>query len=426
MELQTELITGAVVALGVGLLIGLEREYSRGQKVRRPTLEAAGIRTFAFIALMGNLLTWLPDNIQAWAILLGFAFTALIALLSYRSTSKEAEADKGITSEVVLVTTFILGVLTGIGYIIQAGIIAVLVFSLLRFKHVLHRFSRRLSEMDLQQAMQFLVISVVVLPILPNQPFGPYASFNPFHIWLIVVLISGIGFAGYAAIKALDQRAGLSVTGLLGGLASSTAVTLAMSRLSRTNPNMGASCVSAIVLACGVMFPRVLVFAAMLDPDVAMLLLAPILLISVFTAVFVVLMWRRDGRHKKASAGYAPEINPLSMRMAIAFGLFYGVVELLTRMAEAHFGQGGIMSVAAVSGLGDVDAISLSLLKMSREGLAVTLTAQAILLAATANSLVKLSMGMAFADPLSRGILLLGLLPMSVLSIGGIFVIFLL
>jgi len=411
------------VALGIGLLIGLEREYSRGHKVRQPTREAAGIRTFAFVALEGNLLTWLPADVTDWAILLGLAFTGLIALLSYRRTSKGTEADKGITSEVVLVTTYILGVLTGIGYIIQAGIIAVIVFFLLRFKHLLHRFSRNLSEMDLRQAMQFLVISVVVLPILPNQPFGPYASFNPFHIWLIVVLISGIGFAGYAAIKALDQRAGLSATGLLGGLASSTAVTLAMSRMSRTNPNMGASCVSAIVLACGVMFPRVLVFAVFLDPAVAMQLLAPILLISAFTAMFVVLIWRKEGQHHQTDAGYAPEINPLSMRMAIAFGLFYAVVELLSRMAEAHFGQGGIMSVAAVSGLGDVDAISLSLLKMSREGLAVALTAQAMLLASAANSLVKLGMGLAFADPSSRGMLLLGLLPMSIISIAGIFVI---
>jgi len=421
MDLQTDLISGAVVALGIGLLIGLEREYSRGHKRRQLIQEAAGIRTFAFVALTGNLLTWLPQDMMAWGIMLGFAFTALIALLSYRRTSKGTDADKGITSEIVLATTFILGVLTGIGYILQAGIIAVIVFTLLRFKHMLHRFSRDLSEMDLRQAMQFLVITVVVLPILPDQPFGPFASFNPFHIWLMVVLISGVGFAGYAAIKSLDQRAGLGVTGLLGGLASSTAVTLAMSRLCRTNPATRKSCVIAIVLACGVMFPRVLVFAAILDASVALHLLMPILAIIGFTIIFVAALWRQAERKKGSDAAYAPEINPLSMRVAIVFGLFYGVIELFARMAEAYFGQGGIMSVAAVSGLGDVDAISLSLLKMSSEGLIATMAAQAILLAAAANSLVKLVMGMVFADPSSRWLLLLGLLPMVLLSFAGIF-----
>ncbi|MFQ5356661.1 MAG: MgtC/SapB family protein, partial [Mariprofundaceae bacterium] len=191
MDLQIGLLTQTLAALGIGLLIGLEREYHQrhiGEHVKHPG--AAGIRTFALITLSGNLLTLLPEALMPWGIAMGMAFTGLMALFSYRRTS--ADTDTGITTEIAMVVTFILGVLTGLGYLLHATVIAAIVFCLLRFKKVLHHFSHSLSRMDLTQATQFLIISAVVLPILPNTAFGPYAALNPQRIWLMVVLISGI------------------------------------------------------------------------------------------------------------------------------------------------------------------------------------------------------------------------------------------
>ncbi|MDQ7011107.1 MAG: MgtC/SapB family protein [Mariprofundaceae bacterium] len=421
MDAQLDLLIQAMAALGIGLLIGLEREYGqRRVNGRKKHVEAAGIRTFALVALAGNLLTWLPQPMMTWGVSLGLGFTALIALLSYRRTSMGEQADKGITSEVVLVLTFILGTLTGLGYVLMATIVAVIVFTLLHFKKILHHFSHSLSRTDMRQAIQFLIVSVVVLPVLPNKAYGPYESLNPQHIWLMVVLISGIGFAGYAAIKVMGQRVGLGITGMLGGLASSTAVTLSMSRLSHSNPAMGNACILAIILACGTMFPRVAVLSLLFNPEITSVLLLPVLVITGYALLVAWLLWRRGGKKQHDSSHYQPEMNPLSMRIALAFGAFYGLVVFFSHMAQFHFGDGGILTVAGLSGLSDIDAITLSVSEMSREHLSISLAAQAILLACATNSIVKLGMGLIFAAPSTRGWLVLGLLPMALLSLAAI------
>jgi len=422
MDMQIGLLTQTLAAIGIGLLIGLEREYHLrriGDQVKHTG--AAGIRTFALIALSGNLLTWLPDTVMPWGIALGMAFTALMAVFSYRRTSNKTDADPGITTEIVMVVTFILGTLTGLGYLLQATVVAAIVFCLLRFKKVLHHFSHSLSKMDLRQATQFLIISAVVLPILPNTTYGTYAALNPRHIWLMVVLISGIGFTAYATIKVLGQRAGLGVTGFLGGMASSTAVTLAMSRLSRANPSLTAACQLSIIVACATMFPRVTVIALLFSPDVSKLLLLPVTIITLGAFATAAWLWRQSAGERGESGKYRPELNPLSWHVALSFGAFYALVLFMTHMAQAEFGTGGIMSVAGLSGLSDVDAITLSVSEMSRDHLDATLAARAILLACAANSFVKWLMGLAFSNPAARMGLSLGLLPMALLSLAAVF-----
>lgn len=425
MTIEMDLMMQAMAALGIGLLIGLEREYGQRKREDEPKrIEAAGIRTFALVSLSGNLVTWLPTNMMPWGVVLGFTFTALIALLAYYRTSSGNHPDTGITSEVVLVMTFILGVLTGTGQALPATIIAVVIFALLYFKSVLHKFSHSLSRTDIRQATQFLIITVVVLPILPNQGYGPYGAFNPQKIWLMVALISGIGFAAYAAMKLLGHRAGLGLTGILGGTTSSTAVTLAMSRLARETPQLLPACLLAILLACGTMYPRVLVLTLLFAPQVTLMILPAVGLVIITTLIIVLLQWKRS----KESSGtgpndkmYEPETNPLSLRMALIFGAFYAGIILLTHLAQEHFGSGGIMSVAGVSGLSDIDAITLSLSDMTRNGtLLAPLAAKAILLASAANSLVKLGMGLTFAPAQGRRWLLIGLLPMVLISLTGI------
>jgi len=416
MELEISLLMQAMAALGIGLLIGLEREYSqRRVRGRRSQREAAGIRTFALVALTGNLLTWLPESFRLWAVILGFIFTALIALISYYRTSRGQKADKGTTSEIVIVITYLLGSLTGFGYLLPATIIAVVVFALLHFKRVLHHFSHSLSKNDIRQTVQFLVVAVVVLPILPDQAFGPYESLNPQHIWLMIVLISGIGFGSYASIKLIGERAGLGVTGVLGGLTSSTAVTLAMSRLSKINPKLQTSCALATILACSTMFPRTLALTMLFNIDVTIQLILPVATILLYSSGITYLLWRKSAA-LKLDPVYQPATNPLSFRVALAFGLFYAVVIFFVHLAQAKFGDAGLMTVAGLSGLSDVDPITLSLSEISRSTISATLAAQGILLAAAANSLVKLILGLTFSPAPVRIWLVAGLLPMVLIS----------
>lgn len=400
MENQFQLIVHALAALGIGLLIGMEREY--GQRPREngvaKHIEAAGIRTYALVALCGNLLTWLPEAIRVWGISLGLGFTAAIAIASYRRTSYGPHGDVGITSEIVLVLTFILGVLTGSGYLMPATIMGVVVFSLLQLKKVLHRFSHSLSKSDLRQFMQFLIVTVVILPILPDRAFGPYHAFNPHHIWLMVVLVSAIGFCAYTLIKIFGQRLGLGLTGVLGGLASSTAVTFAMSRLSRTNPSLSRLSAFAIVVACSTMFPRVLALSFILNPQVSAQLLWPTLIIVSYMAIIAVVLWRTEKAAECEHSGYDPRINPMSLPVALGFGTFYAFVLLLVHIAKSEFGASGVLTVAGFSGFTDVDAITLSLSKLSLEFIDLATAAHGILLACAVNTLVKLGIAYLFAE----------------------------
>lgn len=417
--MQFELLLQALGALGIGLLVGLEREnHQRDHQVGE---EAAGIRTFAFVALIGNLLTWLPGPAMPWALMLGLAVIASLAFLSYRRSSVCDHIDIGMTTETVLVLTYILGVLTGIGYILQATIIAIIVFTLLSYKKFLHRFSYSLSPMDIRQTIQFLIVTVVILPILPDHGYGPFGALNPQHIWLMVVLICGIGFAAYAAIKLFGHRAGLGLTGLLGGLVSSTAVTMTMSRLAESNPKLQAQCILAILLACLTMFPRVWAFTLIFSPQVAFYLVTPILLIIAVTLTTGWLLWRKSDFSDEAK-GYHPELNPLSLRIALGFGVFFALIMLAVHAAQHYFGDAGILGIAALSGLSDVDAITLSLIQMETP-LPLAITAQAILLASASNTAVKLGIGLSIAPPSARRWLIAGLLPMMMIAVAAVLVI---
>jgi len=419
MLVNPELLMPAIAALGIGLLIGLQREYDQRRKDTTHHSEPAGIRTFAFVSLLGNLLTWLPAQMMSWGIMIGLAATAGLAMLAYQRSSNRKRADVGMTTEIALVLIFVLGVLTGLGHVLQASILAVVVFTLLSYKKLLHRFSGALSPMDMHQALQFLIVTVVILPILPDQAYGPYGAFNPQRTWLMVVLISGIGFAAYTLIKTLGQKAGLSLTGLLGGLVSSTAVTLTMSRLCRSNPALQMQCVLAILLACATMFPRVWALTLIFNAQLSLFLLFPAIAVIAVTLVVCVLLWKKTGS-PHVSKHYRPEFNPLSLPVALGFGAFFAFIVLLTRAAQDYFGDAGILGIAFLSGLSDVDAITLSVSQMDSAAIVAQLAAQAILLACAANSAVKLAIGLIIAPSDAHRWLLIGLLPMIFISLAAV------
>jgi len=420
MESHWNLIMQAITALGIGLLVGLEREYGQ-RKINGQSkhIEAAGIRTFAMVALLGNLMTWLPEPLHLWMPALAITFVALMAVFSYQRTN---DSDRGFTSEAALVVTCILGTLTGYGMGLPASMIAITMVALLHFKKWLHHFSHSLSKIDIRQALLFLVLTVIILPVLPNQTFGPYDSLNPYRIWLMVVLISGLGFAAYAAIKILGQRSGLILTGLLGGLASSTAATLAMSRLSQKSPELQSSATLATLLACTTMFPRVLLLTLIFSPELTWTLSPSITIIVLLAMGVSACLWHQSRQHQKNTQQlYHPKKNPLSLRIALAFGLFYALVVLFSHMALAHFGQQGLLTVAGFSGLSDVDAITLSLAELNQQHASTHLAAQGILLACAANSMVKLGIALSFSPKTTYRWLISGLLPMIVLPLASIY-----
>jgi len=379
------------VALAIGLLIGLERGWH--EREREEGGRVAGLRTFGLIGLLGGA-TGLLATEMASSLLLGLAGLGVAAaLIAGHLRARRDRRDVSITSLIAGLVTFALGAATVLGYAMEAAATAVVAALLLGYKPELHRWVRAIEAEELRSALKLLLISVVVLPILPDRGFGPYQALNPYDIWWMVVLISAISFAGYLAIKIIGVSKGALVTGLLAGLASSTALTLHFSRLARRRPELTPMLAPAILLACGTMFPRMLLVASLVAPGMFRPLILPAGTMAMAILTVALVMHRR-GRPRQTEA-VAPLSNPLQLGSALSFGLLLGVIMLMARWLEAEFEGAGVLVLAAVSGLSDVDAVTLTLSRMSGTEITITLAGFAVVLASAANSLAKGIMALA-------------------------------
>ncbi len=372
------------ISLAIGLLIGLERGWSA--RDRDEGMRVAGLRTYGLISLLGGLWGILAQQIDP--LLTGFAFLGLtsVLLLAYSKSLNKFE-DFSITSIIASLITFTLGALTVFDHITLASASAVIITSLLGFKPLLHGWLNKLERHELNATLKLLLISVVVLPILPNQSYGPWAAFNPYHIWWMVVLIAGISYLGYFAIKIVGHQHGPALTGALGGLVSSTAVTLDLSKLASQYPNMENALAAGILTACATMFARTLLLTSIMNPAVFQLLLPALLVMSIFTYFVAFLIWL-NARGFQTSEEITLE-NPFQLGMALKFGAFLVVIMLLSNLLKVYFGDMGTYFLAATSGLADVDPITLSMSQMSKEGLETSVAARAILIAVSVNSGIK-------------------------------------
>jgi uncharacterized membrane protein (DUF4010 family) len=264
--------------------------------------------------------------------------------------------------------------------------------------------SQKFTNTDVYQALQFAAVTGIVLPLVPDHPYGPYGAFNPFNIWMMVVLVSGLGFAGYVAVRIFGENRGLAMTGLLGGLASSTATTLAMSRESRDRPEVGRVCALAVILACTVMLARVAFLVGAVSPALLAATAPWLAFMAVPAIVFAAWSWRHFREEgTPASAGAAEVHNPLNLRVAIQFAILYALIVLLVRWAQDVFGGAGLYVASFLSGLTDLDAISLSLAQLQKTGHVVTdVGARALLIAAIANALLKAGMAVALGSASMR------------------------
>ncbi len=389
MDETPEALKRLLVALLVGLLIGLDRERAELRK-KRP--QFAGVRTFALIALIASGLALLPVDIGRWLLVTGLLAVSAIALVSYRHGVVHGEV--GATTEIAALATYVIGVLAGTGHLAVAASMGVSVAVLLVAKPRLEKISRTLSEQEVVAVLELAVITAVVMPLLPDRGYGPWQVLNPFRIWLVVVLVSLISFASFVVVRWKGERAGQFWAAALGALVSSTATTLSLARRSRdAAPGQQRTLSAAAALASTVMCARIAVLVAASGPLLLPRLLLPLAAIAVAGTLATLILARGQRQAPAATggaaAGDAQSIgNPLSLGSALVFGALFAAVLLIVRASEARFGNGGMLAAAALSGLVDLDAISVALARGAHPDI-VHQAQAAIIIAYASNNLFK-------------------------------------
>ncbi|MDM8542256.1 MgtC/SapB family protein [Desulfococcaceae bacterium HSG9] len=395
MELNTAWQFGA--ALGLGILIGLERERTRGKE-----RTFAGVRTFALVALLGVTSVYAGEQSgQPWIV--GLVFLAVVALVavSYHITAQQGKI--GTTTEVSVLLTFFIGSMCAWNQVAIAGAVAVVTMLLLALKGWLHDLAKKIEPSDVEATLKFAIITLIVLPLVPNTNYGPTGLevINPYKTWLMVVLIAGLNFAGYILVKVVGREHGLGITGLLGGLVSSTAVTLSFSQRSRTEPDLASVLSLSILLAWTVMFFRVVVEVGVVNISLAKYLVLGMVLMGVVSLVICILLWRRGRSTEKAEVKSGN--NPFELGDAIKFGGLFAVVIFVAKAAQVYFGNAGLYLAGALAGLTDVDAIALSMASLAQQDPASSgAAARTIVIAVISNTMVKCGMAIWIGAPSMR------------------------
>jgi uncharacterized membrane protein (DUF4010 family) len=367
------------LALGLGLLVGLQRE--------RSSSVLAGFRTFPLVTMLGTVAGVL-SNAWGW----GFAAAGLLALAAITMVGnfimqRSGSNDSGITTEVAILLMYALGAFIVVAPASVAVVVGAVVASLLYLKPQLHGLAQRIGDKDFRGIMQFVAIALVVLPILPDMALGPYGVLNPHRIWWMVVLITGISLGGYLLYKCLPPRSGALAAGALGGLISSTATTVTFARRSRSAGNAADEAALVILLAGTVLFARVLVLVAITAPWHFQTIAPPVaMMLGVMLAISAALWWRARG----GSATLPEQTNPTELKTALVFMLIFAAVLVAVAAARDHLGNRGLYAVAILSGTTDMDAITLSTTQLAGAG---TMPAQIawrlILVASLANIVFK-------------------------------------
>lgn len=387
-----EIFYGFLIALAAGALIGLEREQSRTLAKRH---RLGGVRTFPLIGLAGALSALAAHTMGVWPI-----FGALLVLGAFLAVSyyQEWQTDSapGVTTEVAALITFLLGVTAllpglplaiGQRYLLIVASAAV-VMALLSFKEPLHHVVKQVSGDDLYATAKFVIMALVVLPLLPNRTFGPFNVLNPFDIGLMTVLIAGISFLGYIATRIAGPTKGLAVTGILGGLVSSTAVTVSLAAQVRESQAAVGPAAVAILTAAGTMFARVLVIIGIVDLPMLPVLLWPLGMMMAVAYGTALVLYARSPR-ERAGAEPVAYRNPFELGAALKFGLLYAVVIFVAKAAHAVLGEPGLFASSLLAGTTDVDPITLSVARFHRDGLSAAIAVTAIALATMTNTIVK-------------------------------------
>jgi uncharacterized membrane protein (DUF4010 family) len=391
-----EIIRRLAYALAIGLLIGLERGW--GARAEQEGERTAGVRTHGLAALLGGV--WgaiaLQFSRDGGAMALGLSFVlfgAAMAVFRFRET--EHDKTFGATSVVAMMLAYGLGAYAIVGDEAAAAAGAVAATTLLAAKGLLHEWVQKLTWEELRSGLVLLVMSFILLPVLPDRDIDRWGAVNPHELWLMTVLIAAVSFCGYVAVKVVGYRRGIAVAGLAGGLASSTATTAAMARLADENPGAAGVLAAGALFANAVMGPRVLAILGVVNPGLALRLAAPLIAIGLVYLLAGALLIGRGASPEDRARNPAASGNPLDLPAVLKFGALLAAVMVLSKVLTRAAGSSGVYALAVVSGLADVDAISLSMARHGAQEIGWTAASLTVLIAVLSNTATKV--GIAWA-----------------------------
>lgn len=420
-ELSLDLVTirNFAIALLIGALVGIEREK------RRDTEQMiGGLRTFILLAMLGAIGGWLTATYQSYVPLLVVLAIACVTVIAgfLMDVGSRQEGQLSLTTELAAVAVTLLGGLTMLGQPELAVGLGIVAAAVLAYKQPLHGLIDKLGWDDIFAGLRLLIATFIILPLLPDRTLDPWQALNPRQLWLFVVLISALSMVGYIATRWLGPGRGALVTGLTGGLVSSTATTLAFARQSRTLGKSGAAqaLVSGTLLAWGVMFARVLVVSFAINPALLWNLVPPMAVMGAATIVIAASLHLRHRAKSDGASGAELSITtPFSLTQAIKFGLLYAVILLVVKIVGAFQAGAGLYLVAALAGSTDVDAITLSMSQYARDGGASAVAVTAIVIAAISNTIVKGGIAIALGGPDYRRKLLIAMVTIGIAGVAA-------
>ena len=405
---EFELATAGRLAIAglVGLAVGIEREWSG--HASGPHGRFAGLRTFLLLGLLGGgaglFMSWGLSLVGVVLLVGGTLFVVAAYVMAVRRPDHDLEA----TTEGAGLVVLMLGALAGVGQLaIAAGTVAVVLLALGE-KQRLHWFVKQIGEREMRAGLQFLVLALVILPLLPSGPYGPYGGIRPRALWSVVVLFSGLNFAGYLARRAVGAARGYGMTGLLGGLVSSTAVTLQFARLSRRDAKLGGPLALGVIGACTVLVPRVLVTSAVLDGDVALALL-PYALPPLVIGLAVVAIALRRTPPVAPEAATGGDSSPLRLWSAMQMALAFQVAITAVAIVRERWGSPGVLASAALLGLTNMDALTVSMSRLGATPGGASLGAQGIAVGLLATTVFKAALAIALGSARFRRLVVGGL-----------------
>ena len=415
-DLDLTVFRDFATALLIGALIGVEREKRKGDG--EPGI--GGLRTFILFALIGAMAGFLSrGSAVPWILIAAMVPVAALVVAGYWLTSRAQPDSFGLTTEVAAVIVCLLGAMTMLGHRELAIGLGVVTAAVLAYKQPLHGLVAKLGWDDVYAGLRLLVATFIILPLLPDHTLDPWDALNPYKLWLLVILISSLSLVGYVATRWLGSGRGTVLTGITGGLVSSTAVTLSFAKRGGDEPHASASLACGILVAWTIMFARVLVMVLAVNRDLLPPLLPPFAAMGLVALAAAWLLYRQSD--KATAVEDVPLKNPFSLTAAVKFGLLFAAVLLMVKLAQHYFPGGGIYALATLAGLTDVDAITLSMAEYARAN-SVTVAATAITLAALSNTVVKAGMVVSLGGPALRRPVLLasaGLIAVGIATIAA-------
>ncbi|MGB5904979.1 MAG: DUF4010 domain-containing protein [Xanthobacteraceae bacterium] len=381
--MDSEALSRLTVALAIGLLVGLERGWqTRDAEDNR---RAAGFRTFALSGLLGGVTGLIA--LQTSAVVIGWVFLGYMgAFTTFHWLEARSEGRASVTSVVAGMLTFLLGTMAVVGDLQLAIACAVGMTVLLALREPLHRWINSLSWQEIRAVLTLLAMSFLLLPLLPNRPIDPWNAINPHRIWLLAIMIAMISFAGYIAIKAFGNRLGVFMAASAGGLASSTATTLALARLAREHPSSSGLLSAGILVASVVMMLRTGAIALALNGAFLAPLIPALLTAAAVLSIGAAVLWFRNAQQETPDLQIA---NPLAIGTAIKLAALLAAVMMAAELVRRAFGQVGVLVVAALSGVADVDAVTISMARVAGGDVDPNTAARAIMIAIVVNTISK-------------------------------------